>query len=115
MKKVPYRFVIPKNVDEFLKEFDETEAFSFDIETTGLISQAPDSRVNCIGIGLANDNIWVLLLHLNEDQGWGERILRETIDLSEGKVCIGHNIKFDQLGLLGRYGVKFHSTFDTML
>ena len=129
----PYRFVTPKTYKEFEREFLATKAYSFDIETTGLQVHHEDFRVNSIGFTFDTLNTWVLPLNLTEDEEWktqckAEKILEqfgdhhwaaetilECVRISEGKVGIGQNAKFDNMGILSRYGRKFRLNFDTML
>lgn len=128
-----YRFITPDTWQEFFDEFEASKAYSFDNETTGLQVHDEDFRVNSIGFTLDTLNTWVLPLNLTDHpdwkiqckaegitdrfgrHDWARQTLSTIIDLSEGKIGIGQNAKFDNMGILSRYGRKFCLNFDTML
>lgn len=118
-----------KDWNEFIKEFEASEEFSADCETTGLDEHAefhslgPEygpAGINSIQFGLDNDRSWSLPL-IAKDSPWREKpdlqqMFMETVTkLSEGKPCIGQNFKFDNRWIKKKYGVKFKLGFDTML
>lgn len=131
---IPYRFITPDTWQEFYEDFEASPSFSFDNETTSLQVHDEEFRVNSIGFGLANFNTWVLPLNLTEHPDWERQCKAEGIkdkfgnhewarqalrtiheELAPGKICSGHNGKFDNMGLWSRYNVRFHLDFDTML
>lgn len=108
------------DLKEFLKEFDESEEVSVDIETTGLNRKAEGSAINSIQFGLASGKNWSLPLNVRDS--WllnrstsQKSIVRDIVKRSRGKTIVGQNFKFDNLWIKEKYGVKFHLTFDTML
>ena len=114
-EEIDWHTIHTKNLDQFLNEFEGSSYFSFDVETTGLLAQHPDFRVNCIAFTLDNQRSWVLPLNTSRDIEWSEDILDTIKVMAEGKKAIGHNGKFDNNALMARYGFRFHLTFDTML
>ncbi len=132
---ISYKFLMPSTYKEFEREFIESPSYSFDIETTGLQVHDKDFRVNSIGFTLANQSTWCLPLNLLDNPGWAAQIkaeklpqelgtmthhwaaetLMECVRISQGKIGSGQNAKFDNMGILARYGRKFVLNFDTML
>ena len=110
-----WTIVNEENVNQFLSEFSETDLFSFDVETTGLLVQKPGFTVNCIAFTLDTLKTWVLPLTKNEDPEWGDAVLARVFSRADGKRGIGHNGKYDNMSLMARYGKKFFLYFDTML
>lgn len=116
-EEIEWCLVTSDNLDQFLKAADQTGKFSFDIETTGLLAQAPDFRVNCISFTFDDDVSWVLPLYLNEDRKWARAVLIAAAEiLKQNKAkAIAHNGKFDNSGIYARYGLSFRLYWDTML
>jgi len=105
----------------FIEEFSESEEVAIDCETTGLDCEAPGGEINSIQFSLsATDKNWSLPLMVR-DSPWREKpklrqeFIDTVVDLSEGKVIIGQNFKFDNRWLKKKYGRKFYLRFDTML
>jgi uracil-DNA glycosylase family 4 len=121
---IPFKFVTPDTLDEFYREFRETKVFSFDIETTGLIQHAPDFRANSIGYTFDTDSTWVLGINIDPQArdyaegkyvNWARKVIRTTEVIAQKKRCVGHNGKFDVIGIMEEVGIRYHLTDDTML
>lgn len=119
-RKQRYEFVTPANEEVFVTRFKESEELAFDIETTGLQQHAEGFRVNSIGYTLSDDSTWVLPLRLPYKIGqpprveWSKRLIKHTFTLGR-KYGIGHNGKFDNMGIWHDFGGKYELRFDTML
>lgn len=119
-RKQNYQFVTPFNEEHFLKRFRETEELAFDIETTGLQQHKEGFCVNSIGYTFSDDSTWVLPFHLPYKVGqkvltpWATKLIKHTFTLGK-KYGIGHNGKFDNMGIWHDFGGKYDLRFDTML
>lgn len=117
------------NFDDFTREYDESEAFSFDLETTGLDWWKPGERVNLLTLGLAKRS-WVIPLSLGywcgdyappgaspirNDLGLQRDLVRWIVAKQGDRWSYGQNAKFDNLWLMHHYGVKFRLDFDDKL
>lgn len=130
--------------NEFVEHFEQTEVFSFDLETTGLdenaemhsvgvekvakgkmskeaaLSMYGPCGVNTMQIGLDDDTNWSLPL-IVKDSPWREdherqcMFIETLVEMQGKKKAVGHNAKFDNRWLKKHYGVKFRLDFDTML
>lgn len=125
-KETEFRFISPETENEFFGELNNANALSFDIETTGLQQHGETFRVNSIGITFDSDSTWVLSINIDEKTRvdslverakWARKIIRKTQRISKEKkiVVIGHNGKFDNMGLMSEVGERFFLNFDTML
>jgi uracil-DNA glycosylase family 4 len=108
-----------KNFFQFLTEFDEADAFSFDVETSSLNWFDPNQKIRCLGIGLPKRS-WVIPLDMPNSVYYGRplaqrRLIRLIVALAEGKTAVGQNAKFDNHWLFAKYGVRFFLDFDVML
>lgn len=92
-EEIEWYKVTKDNVDKFFQAAHDTSRFSFDIETTGLLAQDPDFRVNCVSFTFDDDVSWVLPLYLNEDRKWAKASLTVVAKIlkQEGAKAIGHN------------------------
>jgi uracil-DNA glycosylase family 4 len=122
-RKQRYDFVTPATEETFITQFRETEELAFDIETTGLQQHAEGFRVNSIGYTFSDDSTWVLPFHLPYKIGqtpktpWATKLIKHTFELDKKKrkFGIGHNGKFDNMGIWHDFGGKYDLRFDTML
>jgi DNA polymerase len=112
-----YKVVGRDTLQEFISDFTECTEFSYDLETTGLDHYNPNSGINCIGFYLNTKKAWVfpILKAPTLPQHVQLSVVNKLVSLSNGKKAIGHNVKFDSLWIRQKYGVNFHSHFDTML
>lgn len=107
--------------NQFIDEFERSEVVAVDIETTGLDCEVPEGEINSIQFSLdSTDKNWALPLMVRDSPWRGKPELRQQfmdtlLDLSEGKVIVGQNFKFDNRWIKKKYGRKFHLRFDTML
>lgn len=124
---VVWNIVRRGNYRQFIKEFEECDEFSFDLETSGLFMHDPDRYVTAINITM-DHCAWVIPVDMHPDfakYGVGPwrrgKALRKLIRLlvyianRDEKECYAHNGKFDNKWLMRMYGVKFNLDFDTML
>lgn len=114
-EEIDWELVTEDNVEEFLEYAATTKRYSFDTETTGLIQQHPDFRVNSIAFTFSNSKTWVLPLELNEDRKWATRTLRRAYKRLKSSRSIGHNGKFDVISIYAAYGIHFYLDDDTMM
>jgi len=107
--------------NQFIDEFERSEVVAVDIETTGLDCEVPEGEINSIQFSLdSTDKNWALPLMVRDSPWRGKPELRQQfmdtiLDLSEGKIIVGQNFKFDNRWIKKKYGRKFHLRFDTML
>lgn len=118
-EEVKWEVLTSKNLRWFLREFQEANEFSFDVETSSLNWFDPAQTIRCLGIGLPKRS-WVIPLDMPESPFEGQiekatplmRILR---DLARGKSAVGQNAKFDNHWLWVKFGITFYLDFDCML
>lgn len=113
--EIDWEMVDKKNCDQFLQEFDNSKEFSFDTETTGLLVQDHDFKLNSISFTLDTEKTWVLTVNKNEDPVWASRVLSRVYRMGSKKYGIGHNGKYDNMTLMATQGFRFYLGFDTML
>ena len=106
--------------NQFVEEFTESSEVAVDIETTGLDRYADGAAINSIQFGLGTGRNWSLPLEVRDSPWKDKKKVRQNfvetlVELSEGKVIVGQNFKFDNLWIKAIYGVKFYLKFDTML
>lgn len=107
--------------NQFIDEFERSEVVAVDIETTGLDCEVPEGEINSIQFSLdSTDKNWALPLMVRDSPWRGKPELRQQfmdtiLDLSDGKIIVGQNFKFDNRWVKKKYGRKFHLRFDTML
>jgi len=111
---------------------DEHEEGSTKVVETGKVRKklkevVTDAAViNSIQIGLDNGHNWALPLQVKPIEityEWygpskanlRQKLVETLVELSEGKICVGQNFKFDNRWIRKLYGVRFHLSFDTML
>lgn len=128
-EKLSYRRIVDRESwRAFLADFERCEAFSFDVETTGLDRHMENGAINSIQFGLEIDErieTWVLPLEIRSEPGWEnpfrgayslqKRMLAVIVRLSREKKAVAQNGKFDNLWLRKIYGLSFELYFDTML
>lgn len=130
---VDVKIVTAKNFRRFLKEFRECEAFSFDLETSGLFPWSAAGSIRCLSIGLyakSEDQVetlrgWVIPGDMPDSPYAGRPVafgrmvaLLHKIQMETGKPIrwvVGQNAKFDNNWLWAKCGVRFHLDFDTMI
>lgn len=108
-----------KQWNVFIEEFRDAEEVAVDIETTGLDPEAEGGAINTIQFSLSStDKNWALPLCVR-DSPWNadeqQRFMDILYELSDGKVIIGQNFKFDNRWIFRHYGFRFFLSFDTML
>lgn len=113
--QIRWRVIDASNCAKFLDEFQDTKYFSFDCETTGLLVQDPEFDVNSISFTFDTLETWVLPLAKNERPDWAIGMLIRAHGISQGKLGIGHNGKYDNMSLMARYKIRFYLAFDTMM
>lgn len=117
--EIPWRIVTAKTFDQFIREFRESDEFSFDVETSSLDWFKPDQFIRCIGIGLQK-RAWVMPLdmpgspYLNRPEAVRDVLGLLTL-LAGGKIAVAQNGKFDNHWIRAICGRKFNLCFDTML
>lgn len=130
---VDVKIVKAKNFRRFLKEFREAEAFSFDLETSGLFPWSAAGSIRCLSIGLyakgedGKERLrgWVIPGDMPDSPYAGRPaafgrmvVLLHKIQVETGKPTrwvVGQNAKFDNNWLWAKCGVRFHLDFDTMI
>lgn len=118
-EEVKWSVLRKKNFFQFLKEFEEAEEFSFDVETSSLHWFDPEQKIRCLGIGLPGRS-WIIPLDMPNSVYYGRpkaqrRLMRLLARLAVGKTAVGQNAKFDNHWLYSKYGVRFFLDFDVML
>lgn len=130
--EVDVKVVRAKNFRQFLHEFIESEAFAFDLETSGLFPWGPTGSIRCLSIGLvAQENGketlrgWVIPADMPDSPYAGRPdafrrmvVLLYKIQVGTGKPnrwVAGQNAKFDNNWLWAKCRVRFHLDFDTMI
>ncbi len=103
------------NLDQFIRNFEESHEFVYDLETSGLDWYHPNSYINCIGFHLSVGKTYVLPIRkaptLPADAQ--QRLINQLVSM--GKRAVNQNIKFDSLWMQAKFGVNFYTHFDTML
>jgi len=106
-------------LDACLTDIRNSNAVSFDLETSGLDMYAEDAYVNCLGLGTLNAQ-WIIPLEFKESAWKGKYdeqafILNTVKDALSGKKVVAQNGKFDNKYLTAIYNIRFPLTFDVML
>jgi uracil-DNA glycosylase family 4 len=116
-----WEVVTADNWKEFLAEFRVADAFSFDLETSGLFPYDRRGFIRCVGIGLPSRS-WVIRGEMpgSPFQGKPELLASMVRKLAEeqrrtGKIGVAQNGKFDNKWLEIYCGIGFKLDFDTML
>ena len=115
----PKSITTEKGLEDLVEKLTNLDAYSLDLETTGL------NTLNCeiVGWALAHkeasdvNSYYIPVGHIQGEQLKADVVLNKlkTILEDESKKIIVQNAKFD-LKILERYGVKIHQNFfDTML
>jgi len=118
------------NFETFIKEFEASAEFAFDLETSGLFSHRDPKRlqyITAIGIALPK-RTWVIPCHMHPqyaDFGVGpwrrgrslELLVQLLVALQKktDKKAYAWNGKFDNLWLRNQFGASFKLHFDGML
>jgi len=103
-------------INSCIKDVKNSEAVSFDLETTGLDWRAKGAQINVLAIATPQKQ-WVMSFmggKLNK-RDVQKQIVELLSEAMEGKKVIAHNGKFDNSWLRHLYGIRFPLTFDTML
>jgi DNA polymerase I - 3''-5'' exonuclease and polymerase domains len=105
-----------KQLKRIIKSYDK-KYISFDIETTGL--NRYKDNINLIGFG-DDKNQYILDVgtEYSSFKNYPEiqnKMGKATVRLLQNKKTVGSNIKFDNLFLLEKYGIKTNTGFDVML
>lgn len=117
--EVEYEVVTASNIRKFVEHFLSVDEFSYDTETSSLKWFDPSSTMTSLNIGL-DDMAWIIPIHMQKspylDRPDAQRRLGKLLALiSEGKLGIGHNGKYDDHWTWAKLGVRFDLRFDTML
>lgn len=116
---IKWEVITAKNLRWFLREFQEAEDFSFDVETSSLDWFDPEQTIRCLGIGLKKRS-WVIPLDMPSSPYEGDLskatpLIKLLGRLARGKTATGQNAKFDNHWLRVKFGVVFYLDFDVML
>jgi len=114
MKQLVYNIVDKSRFDQFIDLLNSQSEFAFDLESNGLVTHGPDTKI--VGIGFCWKESTAYYIPFNGDID-PEYILSKISTAFENESInkIGHNIKFDTR-LLDRFGIKVRGIyFDTMV
>jgi len=104
---------------ECVRDIAQSDAVSFDIETSGLDPLAPGGQICCLGIGTPQRN-WVIPFAYPGSRFKDPRVARKVYDAiyqatQKVPVVVAHNGKFDNKWLTAKFGQRLPHNFDTML
>ena len=102
-----------QQLNVLLKELEKLPIISFDLETNGLEMRLPTSEITMTVIG-GYDTVWVID-HSKFKRSTLERYHKKICRITDGKIIVGQNAKFDNLWLHYQFGCRMNLTFDTML
>ena len=118
-EEVKWNVVTAKTLKWFIREFQESDEFSFDVETSSLNWFDPTQTIRCLGIGLEKRS-WVIPLDMPNSPYYGQLdaalpLMKILAVLARGKSAVGQNAKFDNHWLRVKFGISFYLDFDVML
>jgi len=104
---------------ECICDIAQSDAISFDIETSGLDSLAPGGQIWCLGIGTPQRS-WVIPFAYPGSRFRDPRVAQKVYDAiyqaaQKVPVVVAHNGKFDNKWLTAKFGQRLPHNFDTML
>src|SRR5690606_8490822 len=104
---------------ECIHDIAQSDAVSFDIETSGLDPLAPEGQTWCLGIGTPRRN-WVIPYAYPgcrfRDPGVAQKVYDAIYQAAQNvPVVVAHNGKFDNKWLTVKFGQRLPHNFDTML
>lgn len=124
---VDWRVVRRGNLEQFIREFEEAEAFGYDCETSGLFPFDPAGYISAVGIALEH-RTWVIpgFMHPDYQQfshspfAHGDALkqlmqLLFSIARRDKKRTYAQNGKFDNKWMRTQFGDSFRLSFDIML
>jgi len=104
---------------ECVRDIAQSDAVSFDIETSGLDALAPGGQIWCLGIGTPQRS-WVIPFAYPGSRFRDPRVAQKVYDAiyqatQKVPVVVAHNGKFDNRWLTAKFGQRLPHNFDTML
>lgn len=104
---------------ECVRDIAQSDAVSFDVETSGLDPMAPGGQIWCLGIGTPQRN-WVIPFAYPGSRFRNQTVAQKVYDaiyqaIQRVPVVVAHNGKFDNKWLTTVFGRRLPHNFDTML